>query len=193
MLRLKCTLAMADEEVEYSAIVLPDDFPLLDDIVRICNEAGFCQNGVCIKVDNQPRYWTKYGGVVTLGEGLTQAHVAKIVNTKGVVRVPEVYAVFSRGGCRYIVMEHVGGTTFASRKSSSGGYDKKEVQAVADAVTQLVNIKLPAGSAPGPIGGGFIHHDFFYETRSTLIYPTVEMLEQHINKVCFPLVFSTSH
>lgn len=36
---------MAEEEVEYSAIVLLKNFPLLDDIVMICNEVGFCKNG----------------------------------------------------------------------------------------------------------------------------------------------------
>ncbi|KAL4066629.1 hypothetical protein J3A83DRAFT_4374690 [Scleroderma citrinum] len=147
---------MAGERIEHSANDLPDDLPLLDDIAKTCTDAGFSNNGICIKVKGNPRFWTKYGGTVTLCEGLTQAHVANIVNTdlESVVRIPEVYVIFSRVGCRFIVMEH-----------------------------RLVNIKLPADTVPGPIGGGCTPHDFFLDFVSTLKYHTVEALEKHINAV----------
>ena len=182
---------MADEEIWRSANA-PADLPTLDDIVKSCADAGFNRNGVCIEVLGKPRFWAKYGGSVIRGEGLTQAHVAGIVNADPVrvVRVPEVYLIFSREECGYIVMELVEGTTFAKR---TGKYGKDDIKAVAAAVRRLTDIKMPAGTAPGPIGGGRIGHDFFVDFLSTLEYPTVGHLEDQINAVCFPLTFSTSH
>lgn len=185
---------MADEDVWRSANA-PTDLPALDDIVKSCADNGFNRNGVCIEVFGKPRFWAKYGGSVTRGEGLTQAHVAGIVNAEPahVVRVPEVYLVFSREKCSYIVMEFVSGTTFAKRKSTTGKYEQDDINAVAAAVRRLVDINMPPGTAPGPIGGGRIGHDFFVDFLSTLEYPTVGHLEDHINAVCFPLTFSASH
>jgi len=116
---------MAGEEVWRSANA-PADLPTLDDIVKLCARAGFNRNGVCIEVLGKPRFWAKYGSSVIRGEGRTQAHVAGIVNTDPVrvVRVPEVYLIFSREKSRYIVMEFVEGTTFAKRKSDTGQYEK---------------------------------------------------------------------
>lgn len=184
---------MADEDVWLSANA-PADLPTLHDIVKSCADAGFNRNGVCIEVAGKPRFWAKYGSV-TRGEGLTQAHVAGIVNADPVrvVRVPEVYLIFSREECRYMVMEYVEGTTFAKRKSSTGKYEKADIEAVANAVRRLTDIKMPPGTAPGPIGSGCIGHDFFVECLSTLEYPTVKHLEDQINAVYFPLTFSTSH
>ena len=66
-----------------------------------------------------------------------------------------------------------------------------DIKAVAAGFKQLTDIKMPAGTAPGPVGGGFIGHDFFVECLSALEYPTVGDLEAHINRVCFPLAFAT--
>ena len=93
------------------------------------------------------------------GEGRTQAHVAGIVNAKSasVVCIPEVYLGFWRGRRGYdIVMDFVQGTTFAERKSPKGNYYKNDIKVVATAVQQLTDIKMPAGTAPGPFGGGCI-------------------------------------
>jgi hypothetical protein len=90
-------------------------------------------------------------------------------------------------------MDFVQGTTLAQRKSPAGNYYKNDVKAVAAAVQQLTDIKMPTGTAPGPIGGGLIGHDFFVERLSALKYPTVRHLEAQINQVCFLLAFGTSH
>ena len=130
MLRLTYVVAMTGEEVEYLGNV-PEDLPPLDDIVKTCTSAGsrFYRDGVCIKVAGKPRFWTKYGDAIIKGEGLTQAHVANIVNAdlESVVRVPEVYVIFSRKEYRFIVMEFVEGTTFENRKSADGRYDRGEI------------------------------------------------------------------
>ncbi|KAI9512712.1 hypothetical protein F5148DRAFT_973101, partial [Russula earlei] len=123
----------------------------------------------------KPRFWVKHGRSVTRGEGLTQAHVAKIVNADHVrvVRVPEVYLIFSRGTWAYIVMELAGGMTFAKRKLDKGNYGEDNMKA----------IKMPVDTSPGYIGGGRIGHDFFVECLSKLEYHTVGDLEEHINRV----------
>ena len=66
-----------------------------------------------------------------------------------------------------------------------------DIKATAAGFKQLTDIKMPAGTAPGPVGGGFIGHDFFVECLSALEYPTVGDLEAHINRVCFPPAFGT--
>ncbi|CAA7268322.1 unnamed protein product [Cyclocybe aegerita] len=176
---------MGGDRVWYEANVLAD-FPTHDKIVNLCTKAGSNQNGVDILVAGKPRFWVKYGkSSVIRGEGCTQAHVARIVkaNPVSVVRVPEVYLGFSRGKRGYIVMDFVQGTTLAQRKSILGYYDDNDIKAVAAAVQQLTDIKMPAGTAPGPVHGGHIGHDFFVDCLSTLKYFTVGDLEAQINKV----------
>ncbi len=117
---------MADEQV-WRSVKAPKDLPTLDDIVKSCASTGFNRNGVSIKVAGKPRFWVKYGLSVSRGEGLTRAHVAGIVNADPVrvVRVPEVYLVFSRKRWGYIVMEVVEGKTFAQRKLETGQYGSR--------------------------------------------------------------------
>ena len=181
---------MAGDQVWHSADV-PADFPTRDEIVSLCSHN---RNGACVRVAGKRRYWVKHGRhFVIQGEGRTQAHVAGIVNADpaSVVRVPAVHLGFSRGRRGYIVMDFVQGTTLAKRKSPEGKYYEKDIKAVATGFKQLTDIKMPAGTAPGPVGGGFIGHDFFVECLSALEYPTVGDLEAHINRVCFPLAFDT--
>src|SRR6267142_1330238 len=118
-------LAMS-AKMEHSAKDLPANLPSQDSIVQYCAAAGYrhSQHG------GFPQFWIKYGtGItVTLGEVLTQDQVARIVKTRTrtrtpgcgcepssfqLVRVPEVYLVFSRESCRYIAMQYVAGDTVA--------------------------------------------------------------------------------
>lgn len=186
---------MSGDQVEYHTVDAPADLPSCDSIVQLCDAAGFCQNGVCFEIEGTPRFWIKYGFGITLGEALTQDQVAKIVNADPatVVRVPEVYFVFLRERCRYIVMQHIAGDTVASRQLRPGKYLKEDVSAVAAAVKQLIGIRAPAGTPPGHVGGGFIGHNFFLECKSTSEYPTVGHLQRQLNNVCFQITFSTSH
>ena len=164
---------MSVEEVEYYAADAPTDLPSRDTIVQQCAAAGYCQNGICFEVEGIPRFWIKYGGAITLGEARTQVQVAEIVNADPatVVRVPNVYLVFLRGRCRYIVMQHVAGDTVASRRLSTGKYAKGDLAAVTAAVKQLINIRMPVGTNPGYIGGGPIGHDFFLDCESSCETP----------------------
>ncbi|KAH8824854.1 hypothetical protein DL96DRAFT_1530672 [Flagelloscypha sp. PMI_526] len=181
--------AMSDTKVEYSTAPAPKDLPSFDDIVQSCAAAGFNRNGVCIQVAEKARFWVKYGRSLTLGEGLTQAQVADIVNadSENIVRVPDVYLIFLHGRFRYIVMQFVEGETVGKRKSSNmGEYREEEVQAVVAAVKALTALKMPPSTPPGPIGGGTIGHNIFSEWRSTLVYPTVKHLQHQINTLVRP-------
>lgn len=176
---------MAEDKVWHSANVA-EDLPTHDDIVNWCAKAGSNRNGVCIRAAGKPRFWVKYGkDFVIRSEGRTQAYVAEIVNANpaSIFRVPKVHLGFSRRKRGYIVMDFVQGTTFAQRKSPKGNYYKDDIEAVAAAFRQLTNIKMPAGTAPGPVGGGLIGHDFFVDCLSALKYPTVGHLEAQINEV----------
>jgi hypothetical protein len=166
---------MSSDQVEYHAADPPADLPSCDTIVQQCAAAGFRQNGICFEVEGSPRFWIKYSDDITLGEALTQNQVAQILNADptSVVRVPEVYFVFSRQPYRYIVMQHVAGDTVASRQLREGKYVKGDVAAVAAAVKQLTSIRVPAGTSPGHVGGGRIGHNFFLDCQSSCEYPTV--------------------
>jgi hypothetical protein len=181
---------MSSDHVEYHAADPPADLPSCDTIVQQCAAAGFRQNGICFEVEDSPRFWIKYSDDITLGEALTQNQVAQIVNADptSVVRVPEVYFVFSRQPYRYIVMQHVAGDTVASRQLREGKYVKGDVAAVAAAVKQLTSIRVPAGTSPGHVGGGRIGHNFFLDCQSSCEYPTVGHLQKQINKVCFQVL-----
>lgn len=184
---------MADETV-WRSCNAPEDLPAVEDIIESCARAGSNRNGVCTHVSGKPRFWAKYGLSVTRGEGLTQAHVAGIVNNDPVpcVHVPDVYLIFSFGSRVYILVDFAEGMTIKERKKKTGRYGKVEMEAVT-AVLRLTQIKMPADTAPGHIGGGCIGHNFFVDWLSTLKYPTVGALEKHINKVCSPFTSSTLH
>jgi hypothetical protein len=178
---------MSIDKVEHSATNLPADLPPLDSIVQHCAAAGYCQNGTYFAIEDIPRFWIKYGTNITLGEALTQDHVGQIVNADptSVVRVPQVYLVFLREPCRYIVMQYIAGDTVAHRQPSASRYAEGDLAAVAAAVKQLISLHVPADTSPGHVGGGPIGHDFFLECESTSEYPTVEHLQAQVNKVRF--------
>jgi hypothetical protein len=69
---------------------------------------------------------------------------------------------------------------------------KKDIKAVATAVQQLIDSKTPAGTAPGPVGDGYIGCHFFAVCLSALEHPIGGHLQAQINKVCFPLAFGAS-
>jgi hypothetical protein len=185
------------DQVEHRATPIPAGLPSCDTIVKLCADAGYSQNGIDFLVEGTSGFWIKYGAGVTLGEALTQVHVAQVVNANATsaVRIPKVYLVFSRESCRYIIMDKVEGNTVASRQPSKGRYAQGDLKAVATAIKQLTTSSIRAlpNTRPGPVGGGLIGHDFFLECQTTREYPTVGHLEAQINNVCFQLAFSTWH
>ena len=89
-------------------------------------------------------------------------------------------------------MDFVSGKTVADRKSLiTGKYQEEDLKAAVSAVRQLIELRVPAGTPPGPIGGGTIGHDFFIECRSAVKYPKVEYLHRQIKRVRPPLTSTT--
>ncbi len=181
-----CATPMSPDPFEFRAQELPADLPPCEQIVQLCAEAGFHQNGISFPSTGNPRFWIKYGVSLTLGEALTQDAVAQIVNEEPsrIVRVPEVYAVFVAQSCRYIIMQYIAGDTVASRQPSSSSYAPGDVEAVAAAYNRLVSLRVSADSAPGFVGeNGLVGHDFFVERLSTIRYADVFELQAQINRV----------
>ncbi|TRM70298.1 hypothetical protein BD626DRAFT_26966 [Schizophyllum amplum] len=155
---------MEEDEIWHPADANTGDLPTHDGIVLLCREANFLRNGVCVQVAGNPRFWVKYSDRSLIrSEGRTQAYVANIVNNNpaSVFHIPNVHLGFSRGTRGYIAMDFVQGTTIAQRKALKGGYLVDDKIAVAAAIQQLISIKVPATTAPGPVGGGRIRHMLF--------------------------------
>jgi hypothetical protein len=157
-----------------------DNLPPQDHIIAMCREDLRLRG---IPLSSQPGEpiiaWVKYGPSVTIDEALTQDWVAKELNAKpGTnVRVPRVYAFFSTSSVEwtfgYIVMEYI----------DAPDCTDEDVGLVAQAVQTLISIRGPS-SAPGPVGGGVIVHNFFVnDETSTFIYKSVEELQSHVNGV----------
>lgn len=102
--------------------------------------------------------WVKHGPNVVIDEALTQDWVAKELNAKPEtnVRVLRVHAFFSTTSIEwtigYIVMEYI--------EAPDCTEEDEDVKLVAQAVQTLISIRGPS-SAPGPVGGGVIVHNFF--------------------------------
>ncbi|THH13320.1 hypothetical protein EUX98_g9739, partial [Antrodiella citrinella] len=165
------------EEVEYPANV-PEDLPSRDIIVERCAACDWRENGICYEVAGIPQFWIKYGGLILRGEGLSARLVN--VNPASVVNVPEVYLMFSRAECRYIVMQYVEGST---SRVVNGEYPERDVEAVAAALVQLTSIRVPADTQPGFVGGEYIRNNIFNEWRSGIEYPTVRHLQLQSNRL----------
>jgi hypothetical protein len=92
-----------------------------------------------------------------MAEALTQDYVARflIANPAAGVRVPRVYAAFSRDTSKsnwaigYIVMQYI----------DAPDCGEGDHQLVATAVPTLIGLKGPS-SAPGPVSGGRVIRNF---------------------------------
>ncbi|KAJ6558335.1 kinase-like domain-containing protein [Mycena capillaripes] len=163
----------------------PPGLPSPPDAVALCHKAGYNQSGFAFPSNEHPIAWIKYGLRVTVGEARTQHMIAAVVNSspESVVRVPKVYSAFVCDNLCYIVMEYIAGPT-ADELLRAPGADRGSIcQTVAAAVKQLLTLRAPADSIPGPVGRGYIHHPCFYDRRAGVLYPSVEMLEAHFNKL----------
>ncbi|KAI0277196.1 hypothetical protein BGY98DRAFT_1177311 [Russula aff. rugulosa BPL654] len=148
-----------------------DNLPSRETIVTLCQAAGYDRTG--IPLCNQPNgpiiAWVKYGQSVHMAEALTQDYVARFLidNSLAGVRVPRVYAAFERDTpvcvIGYIVMQYID-----APDCGEGDY-------------QLV-ARGPS-SVPGPVGGGWVIHNFFVDWTSEITYETVDELRQHINGI----------
>jgi hypothetical protein len=97
-----------------------------------------------------------------------------IANTAVGVRVPWVYAAFSRdtSDCAfgYIVTQYI----------NAPDCGEGDHRLVAIAVQTLINVEGPS-SAPRPVGGGRAIRNFFVDWTSAITCNTVDELQQHVN------------
>ncbi|TDL19629.1 hypothetical protein BD410DRAFT_841977 [Rickenella mellea] len=168
----------------------PTGFPCASDILKLCRSSNSV--GFPFPSSDQPTAWIKFGWGVTRGEALTQHKVALAMNTipNTAVHVPIVYLAFATDArsymtdpCGYIVMEFVPGLTVEQRLRNPDVNAKDMYQAVGRAVQQLIEYRAPSGTQPGPVGGGIIRHDFFSTRESAVAYRTVDILQDHVNRI----------
>ncbi|KAF7292027.1 hypothetical protein MIND_01228500 [Mycena indigotica] len=162
----------------------PADLPNPDTIIAVCRthfnankDSPTYQRGMPLMNPAGTAYaWVKFGRSVTMAEARTQDYVASTVNGTAAasaagVHVPKVYLAFvSTHGWGYIVMELVTGVVC---RAADG-------PAVAKAVELLITVRSPT-LQPGPVHGGPIFHSFFNDWESAVAYPSVELLQKHIN------------
>lgn len=111
------------------------------------------------------------------------------------IRIPEIYHTFNIGEeprkKMFIVMECMHGKTLKELVETHGNDSTKKTHAkdIARAIRLLMTIEPPPPTpdfkqGPGPVGGGRIRHPLFKKETSYLPYPSVDALEEYLNKVC---------
>ncbi|KAG5643159.1 hypothetical protein DXG03_001489 [Asterophora parasitica] len=161
-----------------AGILLNPDSPRLTTI--LCNHADSNLDLRGIPLVDESRggaayAWVKFGPSIRLAEAQTQNYVAEVLHLDpaalAVVRVPHVYLFVESGGWGYIVMEFIRGVEC----------QRTDAPLVATAVQCLISIRSPDADVPGPVGGGLICHDFFLDRESSVAYPSVALLQDHVN------------
>ncbi|KAG8911124.1 hypothetical protein FRC01_005913, partial [Tulasnella sp. 417] len=116
-------------------------------------------------------FWVKFGPNVSLAEARTQHYVAQQISKHNAatggsapVRVPAVYRFLANEYKGYIVMDFVNGQVCTN-------------------TTRTITAPHEQLGCPGPVGGGWICHNFFIDRMSPVQYPTVESLANHINGI----------
>ncbi|KAH9944062.1 uncharacterized protein BXZ73DRAFT_96568 [Epithele typhae] len=166
----------------------PAQLPNADAIIRACtthlnknNSSNPTANQRGMSLVNEsgiPYAWVKFGPSITMAEARTQDYVAHSVNgtaaaATACVRVPNVYLAFvDNDNWGYIIMEFVAGAVCSNT----------DAPAVAKAVEHLITIH-PPNAQLGHFGGSPIFHPLFNDRKSSVEYPSVTLLEDHINGI----------
>ena len=180
---------------EYVGRSLPG-LPSTNEIITLCREKGFDYNGFAYPPNGKPIAYIKYGYNVTVGEIRTQRYVYKafqqVMDGSGTgLNAAEVYRAFECEGQAYVVMEYIDGQTVGALLRSSSAEKKNWIyDHVAKAINQLLQVPVPSGSPPGPVGGGCVKHYIFQDQVSPKAYESVGDLQRHINKVCYCFIYA---
>lgn len=180
---------------EYVGRVIPG-LPCPDEVLALCAEKEkerlrmvYGPTGFKYPLNGSPIAYIKFGGCVSQGEVRTQRYVFNVfrqmMDASGSgPKVPEVYRSFERGGQCYIVMEFVDGETVKEYLRDSSAETKRWIyDQVANAMRQILEVPVPFGSRPGPVGGGFFYNDLFKCHEAPTEYQSIDRLQRHINKV----------
>ncbi|AEO58678.1 hypothetical protein MYCTH_2306164 [Thermothelomyces thermophilus ATCC 42464] len=145
---------------------------------------------------NRPMVFVKFGGPEKQAEGDMQMLAFNWLrqerqrNPSCNIHVPEVFKIFSRGGLTFIIMQLVAATPvqqFATKfdprtwdHNKSRYYD-----IIAEGVRLLSCMPVPTGATPGPYTRGErrIKHLLFKDHTAPVVYPTIQDLQDHLNRV----------
>jgi hypothetical protein len=142
--------------------------------VRLLCTKQYRRDNHFVHVHNGEKFFIKHE--VPYCEWKNQQFLFDRMRASATIRIPEIYAVFGTISDRlYLIMEYIQAEYIAS-----------DIQR-ARAISELVSIEVPLNITPGPVGGGRIHMRIFWDDEiSDVAYPTIQDLEDHLNRVCIP-------
>lgn len=98
------------------------------------------------------------------------------------IRVPKIYRVLEEASTRYIIMEYVQGQTLKDLLDQDISQDFYFNQ-ISKAIKLFLSFEVPGNAAPGPIDGGIIRHPLFKDTVASIEYPSIDVLQGHVQAV----------
>jgi hypothetical protein len=145
---------------------------------------------------NRPVVFVKFGGPEKQAEGDMQKLAFNWLrqerqrNPSCNIHVPEVFKMFTKGGLTFIIMQLVAATPveqFAKKFDPRAWDQNKSVyyRMIAEGIYLLSRMPVPAGATPGPFTRGErrIRHLLFKDQTAPVVYPTVQELQDHLNRV----------
>ncbi|KAF5005923.1 hypothetical protein FDECE_7681 [Fusarium decemcellulare] len=96
------------------------------------------------------------------------------------IHIPEIHRLISVETSTIIIMETL--EYFLENPEHTGHLDRYFGK-IERALKLFLSFPVPEDASPGPCGGGVILSPVFKDYESTIEYPTVELLEMHLNKV----------
>ena len=123
--------------------------------------------------DGEPQFFVKFGVGIDRSEAHNQMYFHKMTAGSTVIRVPEVYWVFYEHttGMTYMVMEYI---------RSHGDVSQIEM---GRAIVELLSVRPPESAAPGPVGGGMLHHELFRHRVANSVFKDNRDLGEYITRV----------
>lgn len=165
-------MASSAELYRSSSVELPEREALIKACKEEYEKKNRQTNNFLWPNDREPRFFVKFGVGIDPSEAQNQIHFHKITAGSTVIRVPEVYWVFHEctTGMTYIVMEYI---------QSHGDVSHIEM---GRALVELLSVPPPEGAAPGPIGGGKLHHALFRHGIATSVFEDNRALGEYITR-----------
>ena len=171
----------------------------VDELIEIihaqprCDSKGLSITGFVFPPEN-PAIYIKYGDNIERGtdaEARSQTWAYESLqqmplSDRQSIYIPEIYRTVLLGTWTCILMEYVPGKTlrdlledWTTFEPIADGYFRK----IERALKLFLSFPVPQNAPPGPYGGGLIRHPLFRDYQASIEYPTVDLLEKHLNKV----------
>ncbi len=145
---------------------------------------------------DQPVVFVKFGGRKKQGEGDMQKLAfdwlrrEREKNPSCNIHVPEVYKIFTKGGLAFILMQFLAATPVVQFARHIDPSTRDNTMApyygmVAEGVHLLSRMPVPNDATPGPFtrADRWIKHLLFKDHEAPVVYPTIQELEDHFNRV----------